>query len=106
MKKYKIRHQHFTILDNKVGKVTLKLNILYLIAEFILEGYPELADAEVDISNIAEDKITIYIISPKSLKTFSRKKLEFIKRRVKTAFEENGFKIQDVVITSEESLRE
>lgn len=106
LKKYKARHHHLTLHDNELGKVTMKLNILYLIADYILEDYTEFEDAEVDINNISGDKISVYIISSKSLTTFSSKKLELIKRKIKTEFETNGFKLKNVVLTSEESLRE
>ena len=106
LKKYKIRHQHLTLHDNELGKVTMKLNILYLIADFILEDYTEFEDAEVDINNVSNDKISIYIISTKSLTSFSSKKIELIKNRIKNEFKNNGFELGNVVLTSEESLRE
>ncbi len=106
LKKYKVRHQSITLYDNELGKVSMKLNVLYLIANFILEGYPEFGDAEVDINNVSSDKISVYIISSKSLTSFSSKKIEFIKRRIKEEFKKNGFPLENVVITSEERLRE
>ncbi len=106
LKKYKIRHQHITLHDNELGKVTMKVNILYLIADYILDNYIEFEDAEVDINNISNDELNIYIISQISLKSFSNKKIELIKQRIKKEFKDNGFQIGDVVITSEERLRE
>lgn len=106
LKKYKVRHQHLTLHDNELGKVTMKLNIFYLIADYILEDYTEFEDAEVDINNVSGDKISVYIISSKSLTSFSSKKIELIKRRIKSEFKDNGFQLKNVVLTSEESLRE
>jgi hypothetical protein len=106
LKKYKIRHQHITLHDNELGKVTMKVNSLYLIADYILDNYIEFEDAELDINNISNDESNIYIISPKSLTSFSNKKIELIKKRIKHEFKDNGFQLGDVVITSEERLRE
>lgn len=106
LKKYKINNQHTTLYDDKLGKVTMKLNILYLIADYILKDYTEFEDAEVDINDISADKFNVYVISSKSLKSFSSKKIELIKRKIKAEFKKNGFQLEDIVITSEESLRE
>ena len=102
-------NQKVIILDkNDNGKITMKFDIFYDLLNYILIDYPIFDEAEIEFDEInkKENLYRLFIITKNSLKNLSDNKLKIIKKKIMSSFQENGFNLINVVITSEESLKE
>jgi hypothetical protein len=108
IKKLKPKQKDIVIDQNNKGSITIKAAILHNILDYILFDYPVFEDAEIEFDEVDKEKklYRLFIISKNSIKSMSENKLRVLKKKIMSAFKENGFNLINVIITSEENLEE
>lgn len=108
IKRFKNNQKEIILESNEMGKITMKYDILYSILDDLLYKYPIFEDAEIDFDLIDDKKnlYRLYIIIKGSLKDISENRLKILKNNIIASFKKCGFPLINVIITSEESIRE
>ena len=103
IKKLKPKQKDIVIDQNNMGIITMKAAILHNILDYILFDYPVFKDAEIEFDEVDKEKnlYRLFIISKNSLKNMSENKLRVLKKKIMSAFKENGFNLINVIITSD-----
>ena len=106
IKKYINKHKSIILSSSEHGTVTVKYDILHSLLFFVLKDCKVLQDSDIEFIKQKDNQFKLFIISSHNLDNISDNKISIIKKKIISSFENCGFLIKNVLVISEEKLKE
>jgi len=106
IKKHINKRKSIILTSNDYGTVTVSYDILHSLLFFVLKDYKALQDSDIEFIKLKDNQFKLFIISSHNLDSISDNKISVIKKKIISSFKNYDFLIKNVLIISEEKLKE
>src|SRR6056297_340233 len=106
IKKHINKRKSIILTSNDYGTVTVSYDILHSLLFFVLKDYKALQDSDIEFIRLKDNQFKLFIISSHNLDSISDNKISVIKKKIISSFKNYDFLIKNVLIISEEKLKE